>query len=146
MCIRPSKSLTRLFSDAFLFCKDTKNFQISKCTKSVLYDKKQAKMSKNSKHKKIVNYWLSIRYILLISIVFTELYRVWVHNATCKYLFTGGIRFIGTWCRFNRTWIWYSCGKSLCFYDFCVVIYGLWMLLFFYFVSIFVCNILRNHC
>jgi len=80
MCIRPSKSLTRLFSDAFLFCKDTKNFQISKCTKSVLYDKKQAKMSKNSKHKKIVNYWLSVRYILLISIVFTALYRVWAQS------------------------------------------------------------------
>ena len=49
--------------------------------------------------------------------------RVWVHNATCKYWFTGGIRFIGTWCRINRTWIWYSCGKSLCFHDFCVVVY-----------------------
>ena len=45
--------------------------------------------------------------------------------------FTIGVYFIGIWCRFNRTWIWYSCGKSLCFHDFCVVVYGLWMLLFF---------------
>ncbi len=37
-------------------------------------------MSKIDKYKKIVNYWLLIRYILLISIVFTELYRVWVQS------------------------------------------------------------------
>lgn len=37
-------------------------------------------MSKIDKYKKIVNYWLLIRYILLISIVFTALYLVWVQS------------------------------------------------------------------
>ena len=55
MCIKPSKSLTRLLSDVFLFCKDTKKFRISKCTKSVLSNKKQAKTGKITKYKKIAN-------------------------------------------------------------------------------------------
>ena len=50
-------------------------------------------MSKNSKHKKIVNYWLSVRYILLISIVFTALYRVWVPQIPCKSLIYKGFVF-----------------------------------------------------
>ena len=56
MRIKLDKQLTCLFSDVFLFCKDTKKFRISKCTKSVLYDKKQAKMSKINKYKKILNH------------------------------------------------------------------------------------------
>ena len=55
MCIKPSKSLTRLFSDAFLFCKDTKEFRVSRCTKSVLSNKKQVNKGKIIKYKKIAN-------------------------------------------------------------------------------------------
>jgi hypothetical protein len=40
-----------MFSFSF---KDIKYFGISICTKSVLYDKKQAKMSENSKQEKII--------------------------------------------------------------------------------------------
>ena len=52
-------------------------------------------MSKNSKHKKIVNYWLSVRYILLISIVFTALYRVWVQKQTDNSLIISLFYFYG---------------------------------------------------
>ena len=37
------------------FAKDTKKFETSKCTKSVLSNKKQAKMGKITKYKKIAN-------------------------------------------------------------------------------------------
>jgi hypothetical protein len=59
-------------------CKGIKYFGISRCTKSVLYDKKQAKMGENSKQVKIINNCNTEYYFLLISYIYTAMYRLWV--------------------------------------------------------------------